>query len=171
MRLPRLRTNTAPMWLPIVFLIRDFLAWQYVFSYEPGITEKAVRIHHFLLIPGVFYGVSWSAPVNVLFGLLLGFAIRLAASKGFPYAFAILVLAWDIVITGILDFLPETSPAAHRLFRIGMLPGRLLSHGLYAAKIILNDNLLFTLMLLGNLGTALMLTVVYCRFRHRIRRA
>ena len=171
MRVPRLRASTAPIWLPAAFLIRDFLAWQYVFSYEPGITEKAVRIHHFLLIPGVFYGVSWSTPVNVLFGLLLGLAIRLAASKGFPYVFALLVLAWDLLITGILDFVAETRPAAQSLFRIGMLPGRLLSHGLYATKIVLNDNLLFTFMVLGNLGTALMLTVVYCRLRGRVERA
>jgi hypothetical protein len=171
MRLPRLTAKTAPIWLPVAFLIRDFLAWQYVFSYEPGITEKAVRIHHFLLVPGVFYGVNWSTPVNLLFGLLLGLAIRLAASKGFPYSFAILVLAWNFVIAGFFGFLAETSPAARSLFRIGMLPGRLLSHGLYATKMVLNDSLLFTLMILGNLGTALLLTVGVCRLRDRFRTA
>lgn len=169
MRLPRLRASTAPIWLPIAFVIRDFLAWQYVFSYEPGITERAVRIHHFLLVPGIFYGVGWSTPINVLFGLILGLAIRSAARKRFPYAFAILVLAWDFAITGILFFLAETSPAANRLFRIGMLPGRLLAHELYATNIVLNDNLLLTLTLLGNLSTSLALTVMYCRLRERMR--
>jgi hypothetical protein len=169
MRIPRLRASTAPIWLPIAFAIRDFVAWLYVFSYEPGITEKAVRIHHFLLIPGVFYGVEWSTPINVLFGLLLGFAIRLAASRGFPYVFSMLVLAWDFVIAGTFAFLAETSPAVHILYRIGMLPGRLLSHSLYATRMVLNDKLLLTLTLLVNLVTAGVLTVAYCRVRNRIR--
>ena len=63
--------KSAPIWLPIAFLLRDIAAWIYVFSYEPGITEKAVRIHHFLLIPGVFFGVEWSTVINIAFGIVI----------------------------------------------------------------------------------------------------
>src|SRR5208337_2479533 len=92
------------IWLPIAFLLKDFAAWQYVFSYEPGITEKAVRIHHFLLIPGVFYSVEWSTPINIVFGAALGLAVRCAAKQHFPLVFTLIVLTWDFLLTGVLDF-------------------------------------------------------------------
>lgn len=169
MRLPQVTAKSAPIWLPIVFLIRDFLAWQYVFSYEPGITEKAVRIHHFLLIPGVFYSVAWSTPINVIFGVLLGFLVKFCERRDFPYFFSVFVLASDLVITGILDFLAVASPGARRLFRVGMLPGRLLSHWLFASNLVVNADLLFTITLFGNFGAALLLTFLYLHWRNRFR--
>ena len=39
-----LHLQTAPIWLPLLFLLRDFLAFQYIFSFEPGITAHAVRV-------------------------------------------------------------------------------------------------------------------------------
>ena len=126
-RLPTLKT--APIWLPVAFLFRDIAAWEYVFSYEPGITEKAVRIHHFLLIPGTFFTVGWSLGLNLLFGLALGFGLREAALRRFPVIFPVIVLIWDGLLTGALWFLvAEDSERVGHLFRIGLMPGSYIAH-------------------------------------------
>ena len=154
------------IWLPIAFLVKDLAAWQYVFSYEPGITEKAVRIHHFLLIPGVFYAVGWSTPTNVAFGAALGLALRRAAKQHFPLAFTLIVLTWDFLVTGIVDF-AGNNEAAHRFYQLGMMPGRFVSHILAAHKVFSNGHVLYTVTLLCNVAAALLITIAYCRLRRK----
>jgi hypothetical protein len=166
MRLVRLPTlKSAPIWLPIAFFLRDVAAWIYVFSYEPGITENAVRIHHFLLIPGIFFGVEWSTAFNILFGIVLGFGIREAAARRFPLTLTLLVLIWNLVLAGVLAFLVDGSASAD-LFRIGMLPGRYLSHLLLSRQLISSPQLLLATALVTNLCAAILATVVYVRVRH-----
>jgi hypothetical protein len=160
-RLPTLKS--APIWLPIAFLVRDIAAWIYVFSYEPGITEKAVRIHHFLLIPGVFFGVEWSTAINIAFGIALGFAIREASARHFPLAFPLGVLAWNFILTGILDFVAEKSDAVHRLYRIGMQPGKYVAHLLVSWNILSNPQALFVMGLAINFLAAIVATEAYLR--------
>jgi hypothetical protein len=167
MRLVRLPTlKSAPIWLPVTFFLRDVAAWIYVFSYEPGITEKAVRIHHFLLIPGIFFGVEWSTAFNILFGIVLGFGIREAAARRFPLTFTLLVLIWDLVLAGVLAFLVQNSATADHLFRIGMLPGRYLAHLLSSRQIISSPQLLLVTALVTNLSAAFLATAMYVRLRH-----
>jgi hypothetical protein len=163
----------AFVWLPMLFVLRDIAAWVYVFSYEPGITEKAVRIHHFLLMPGVFYSVGLSTPINIGFGIVLGGAIRIAREHRFPLTFTILVLAWDSVVTGILDFAALGSGFSDRLYFFGMMPGRFVSHILAHYRIVSNGQVLFTCNWMFNGATALLLTAAYCRlvrpwFRNRL---
>lgn len=162
-RLPILKS--VPIWLPIAFLLRDIAAWIYVFSYEPGITEKAVRMHHFLLIPGIFFGVEWSTVFNIVFGIVLGFGIREAVVRRFPPVFPLLVLTWNLALIGVLAFLAENSDTAHRLFRIGMLPGRYLAHLLVSWRISANPLLLLVLAVTTNFSIAIFATAAYMQIR------
>lgn len=157
--------KSAPTWLPVAFLLRDIAAWIYVFSYEPGITEKAVRIHHFLLIPGVFFSVEWSTVINIAFGIALGFALREAGARHFPMAFPLAVLTWNFILTGILDFWSwsEKSDAVLRLWRVGMLPGRYVGHLLSSWKILSNGQVLFVTGLLVNFSLGILATAAYLR--------
>ena len=160
----------APIWLPLAFLLRDVGAWIYVFSYEPGITDKAVRIHHFLLIPGVFFDVEWSTFFNLVFAVVLGFALRIAATRHFPLMFSLLVLTWNLVLVGILGFFGEENGTLRRLFRIGMLPGRYLSHLLANWNFVSNWNVLLATTLVTNFLAATALTAVYLRVSHSDRK-
>lgn len=153
--------KSAPIWLPIAFLLKDIAAWIYVFSYEPGITEKAVRIHHFLLIPGVFFGVELAIPLNLVFGVALGLALRAAAAHHFPVAFPLAVMSWNFFITGLLDFVADKSESAHRLFRVGMQPGRYVAHFFASWKILSNPHLLFATVLATNVFVAAVVTAAY----------
>jgi hypothetical protein len=162
----------APIWLPIAFLLRDIAAWVYVFSYEPGITEKAVRIHHFLLIPGVFFSVEWSTVINIAFGIGLGFALREAAVRHFPMAFSLAVLTWNFILTGVLDFWSwsEKSDTVLRLYRVGMLPGKYVGHLLSSWKILSNGQVLFVTGLAVNFALAILATAAYLRIFRSNRR-
>jgi hypothetical protein len=162
-RLPTLKS--APVWLPIAFLLKDIAAWVYVFSYEPGITDKAVRIHHFLLIPGVFFGVELAIPLNLAFGVALGFALRAAAARHFPVVFTLAIMTWNFFLTGLLDFVADKSESVHRLFRVGMQPGRYLAHFLTSWKILSNPHLLFATVLATNIFVAAVATAAYMRIR------
>jgi len=165
-RLPTLKT--APIWLPVAFLFRDIGAWEYVFSYEPGITEKAVRIHHFLLIPGTFFTVGWSLGLNLLFGLALGFGLREAALRRFPVIFPVLVLIWDGVLTGALWFLVvEDSERVGHLFRIGLMPGSYIAHLFAKSHIVTNQMCLLVMALASNLFLAIAATAAYVPIRRR----
>jgi|SRR5580704_23353 hypothetical protein len=168
MRSPTLKS--APIWLPIAFLLRDVAAWVYVFSYEPRITEKAVRVHHFLLMPGVLFGVEWSTVFNIIFGIVLGFGVREAALRHFPFVFPLLILTWNLVLTGVWEFLAEGGDTAGRLFRIGMLPGRYLAHLLVGWKILGNPLLLLAFALTINFSVAI-LTTAACEWIRRHGRA
>ncbi len=44
--------RNAPVWLPALVFLRDFLAWQYIFSFEPGITEQAIFRGKLFMLPG-----------------------------------------------------------------------------------------------------------------------
>jgi hypothetical protein len=77
---------------PIAFLVRGIAAWVYVFSYEPGIAEKAVRIHYLLRIPGVFFSVECSTVINIALGsgpvlfvtrLAVNFALAMLATAAY----------------------------------------------------------------------------------------
>ena len=165
-RLPSLKT--APIWLPVAFLLRDFAAWEYVFSYEPGITEKAVRIHHFLLIPGTFFTVGWSLGLNLIFGLAIGFGLREAALHRFPAIFPVLVLIWDCVLTGALYFLVvEDSERIGHLFRMGLMPGSYIGHLFAKSHIVTNPMCLLLLALSSNLFLATVATAAYVNIRRR----
>ena len=161
MRLPS--GKSAPIWLPIAFLLRDIGAWIYVFWYEPGITEKAVRIHHFLLIPGVFFSVEWSTVINIAFGIGLGLALREAAVRHFPVAFSLAVLTWNFILTGVTDFWSwsEKSDKVLRLYRVGMLPGKYVGHLLSSWKILSNGQVLFVTELAVNFALAILATAAY----------
>ncbi len=63
--------RNAPVWLPALIFLRDFLAWQYIFSFEPGITERAVYRGKLFMLPG-----------SVIAGGFLPMAINLAVAFG-----------------------------------------------------------------------------------------
>lgn len=99
-------------------------ACAYVLSYEPGITDKAVRIFQCLLIPGVFFRTDLAIPLNLTFGVALRFILRTAAARRFRMVFSLVVLIWNFMLTGLLDFVAADSASIHRWFRVGMQPGR-----------------------------------------------
>ncbi len=69
------------------------------------------------MIPGVFYSVGWSTPINVIFGFILGISLRIAEKKRFPLTLTMIVLAWNFALTGILlDFAADTSEVVHRTY-------------------------------------------------------
>jgi hypothetical protein len=161
----RAQLRSPFVWLPTGFFLRDVAAWIYVFSYEPGITEKAVRIHHFLLIPGVFYSVQWSTPINVAFGFVLALALRIAAKHRFALTFTLAVLVWDFILTGLLDFASIGTESKHDWYYFGMMPGRFVSHILAQHKVLPNGQLLYTTILVCNVAAALLVTAAYYRWR------
>jgi len=69
------------LWLvipPLFFTVKDFLAIQYLWSHEPGITEEVANNFALLLLPGTLFFVAGSAPVvNLAFGIVLGLALCL----------------------------------------------------------------------------------------------
>jgi len=146
-------------------LAKDLAAWIYVFSYEPGITDRAVRIHHFLLIPGVFFGTTLAIPLNLAFGFALGFILRMAAAHCFPMAFSLVVMICNFLLTGLLDFVAADSESVHRLFRAGMQPGRYVAHLVAHWRIVSNPNLLFATVLATNVLVATAATAAYRRLR------
>jgi hypothetical protein len=162
----------APIWLPIGFFLRDVVAWIYVFSYEPGITAKAVQIHHFLLIPGVFFNVEWAFVFDTLFGVALGFGIREASLRRFPVAFPLLALSWNLILLGIVGFLAPDSHTMAHLFRIGMEPGRHVGHWLLGQHIIFTDpRLLALIMVTINFAAAVGVTAAYVYIQRTISRS
>jgi hypothetical protein len=154
-------TRYAPIWLPVAFFVRDVAAWVYVFSYEPAIPERPVLIHRFLLMPGVFFNVKWSFAFNIMFGLILGLAIRETAERHFPVWPWLLVLTWDVVLAGIAAFLSADGPGMLRLFRTGMLPGRRLSHYLFRWNLVTHDGWLLFIAITANVALAVLLTMLY----------
>ena len=69
--------KNAPIWLPAIIFARDFLAWQYIFSFEPGITEKAVFRGKLFMLPGsLFAGSIGIVLINVAIALAIGIVIR-----------------------------------------------------------------------------------------------
>ena len=74
--------RNAPIWLPILSFVRDFLAFQYIFSYEPGITEHAVRVGYAWMLPGSLIGGGFTAVgSNLLLALVVGFVCRWFAKR------------------------------------------------------------------------------------------
>ena len=73
--------RNAPFWLPAIVFLRDFLAFQYIFSFEPGITQQAVRRGYLFMMPGSLIGGGFTTiltnlVVAVAIGLLLRFSVR-----------------------------------------------------------------------------------------------
>jgi len=114
-----------------------------------------------LLIPGVFFSVELATVFNLVFAVVLGFALRIAAARHFSLTFSLLVLTWNLVLVGILSFFGENNETLRRLFRIGMLPGRYLSHLVANWKIVSNWDVLFAMALVTNFFAAIALTAVY----------
>jgi hypothetical protein len=74
--------RNAPIWIPTLIFVRDFLAWQYIFSYEPGITERAVYIGKLFMLPGSLVpGGFIPMCINLSIGLLIGLFIRRVGSR------------------------------------------------------------------------------------------
>ncbi|MHB8218102.1 MAG: hypothetical protein ACYDDS_18670 [Candidatus Sulfotelmatobacter sp.] len=76
MKLVSTRRN-APIWLPALTFVRDFIAWQYIFSFEPGITAQAVYRGKVFMLPGSL--ISGGLPpmaVNLAIALALGLLLR-----------------------------------------------------------------------------------------------
>lgn len=46
-----LNVRNAPFWLPLLSFVKGFLAFQYIFSFEPGITDHAVRLGYTWMLP------------------------------------------------------------------------------------------------------------------------
>lgn len=74
--------RNAPIWLPAIVFVRDFLAWQYIFSFEPGITEQAVFRGKLFMLPGSLI-VDGFLPmlVNLAVGASIGLILRWSARK------------------------------------------------------------------------------------------
>ena len=74
--------HNAPIWLPALVFVRDFLAWQYIFSFEPGITEQAVYRGKLFMLPGSLIAGGF-APllVNLAIAAGIGFALRWSARR------------------------------------------------------------------------------------------
>ena len=62
------------LFLPVAFfLVKDIIATFIVLSYEPAITEEAVRHYAYALLPGTLFVVTGYAPlVNLVFGAITG---------------------------------------------------------------------------------------------------
>jgi len=74
--------KTAPIWLPLSILARDFLAFQYILSYEPGITEHAVRVGYMFMLPGSLVGGGMTTVVaNFIIALCVGLLLRTIAIR------------------------------------------------------------------------------------------
>jgi hypothetical protein len=56
--------------------LRDFLAFQYIFSFEPGITEHAVRVGYMFMLPGSLLGGGFIAiGSNMAFAFCIGLVL------------------------------------------------------------------------------------------------
>jgi hypothetical protein len=74
--------KTAPIWLPLLFLARDFIAFQYIFSFEPGITQHAVTVGYTFMLPGSLIGGGMTTiSANLAIGLCIGFLLRFVAQR------------------------------------------------------------------------------------------
>ena len=72
--------RNAPIWLPALVLVRDILAWQYIFSFEPGITQEAVFRGKLFMLPGsLIAGGLVPLAINLAIGVGIGFLLRLSA--------------------------------------------------------------------------------------------
>jgi hypothetical protein len=115
--------------------------------------------------------VQASIVINIIFGLVLGLAMRGAAKLRFPLAFTLIVLTWNLILTGILDFTSHNREGVERLYDLGMMPGRFVSHLLFAHQILGAGLILYTIILLSNVATSLLITVLYRRMRGFLRTA
>ena len=74
--------RNAPIWLPVIVFVRDVLAWQYIFSFEPGITEQAVFRGKLFMLPGsLVAGGFLPMLINIVVAVSIGFAVRWSAQK------------------------------------------------------------------------------------------
>ncbi len=72
--------RNAPIWLPALVFVRDFLAWQYIFSFEPGITEQAVYRGKLFMLPGsLVTGGFVPMLLNLVLALAIGLLLRRSA--------------------------------------------------------------------------------------------
>jgi hypothetical protein len=69
--------RSAPIWLPALIFVRDFIAWQYIFSFEPGITAEAVYRGKLFMLPGsLISGGLAPMVVNLAIALVVGLLLR-----------------------------------------------------------------------------------------------
>jgi hypothetical protein len=74
--------RTAPVWLPLLALVRDFLAFQYIFFHEPAITEHAVKVGCLFMLPGSLVGGGFvSVVANIVLALGVGLICRWLANR------------------------------------------------------------------------------------------
>jgi hypothetical protein len=73
----------APIWLPAIVLLRDFLAWQYIFSFEPGITEQAAYRGKLFMLPGSLVAGGF-LPLGINLGIALAIGLLLCRAARAP---------------------------------------------------------------------------------------
>ena len=71
--------RNAPIWLPVLVFLRDFLAWQYIFSFEPGITDEAVYRGKLFMLPGSLFA-GFPLWVHLALAVGLGLLLRWTSS-------------------------------------------------------------------------------------------
>lgn len=67
--------RTAPVWLPLLAVARDFLALQYIFFHEPGITQQDVKVGYTFMLPGSLVGVGFFSTMAANMSLALGIGL------------------------------------------------------------------------------------------------
>lgn len=67
--------RTAPVWLPLLAFARDFLAIQYIFFHEPGITDRDVKVGYMFMLPGSLVGVGFLSTMAANIALVLGIGL------------------------------------------------------------------------------------------------
>ncbi len=71
------KPQNRPIWMPLLAFFRDFLAFQYIFSFEPGITDHAVKVGYTWMLPGSLIGGGFVAVgSNLLLALAVGLICR-----------------------------------------------------------------------------------------------
>jgi hypothetical protein len=77
---PFFTRRNAPIWLPALIFVRDFLAWQYIFSFEPGITAEAVYRGRMMMLPGGLVPGGFTViAVNLVIAFCIGLVLHWSA--------------------------------------------------------------------------------------------
>lgn len=67
--------RTAPVWLPLLAVARDYLAIQYIFFHEPGISQQDVKVGYLFMLPGSLVGIGFFSTMAANMSLALGIGL------------------------------------------------------------------------------------------------